>query len=113
MKEPPLAAAFAKMAQIPSVLPQVRMPRRDEDCPAAPICEAVGNLRKCCTAGGMLAGRNGEICTASLILLVGRALGMWPDEMIDEVEKQRIGFVPPESELSPESAPGASPAPPA
>lgn len=29
-------------------MPNITMPTRDEDCSAAPVCEAVGNLRNGC-----------------------------------------------------------------
>lgn len=79
-------------------MPEVRMPRREGDCPAAPVCEAIGNLRNACVAGASFPAseRGSDICMSSVILLIGRALRMWPKEMIDQVEEKRrqIGFQP-------------------
>ena len=27
-------------------LPEISLPIREDDCPAAPVCEAIGNIRK-------------------------------------------------------------------
>lgn len=74
-------------------VPEIRLPIREEDCSAAPVCEAVGNLRRGCQAGSSLLTRpDSQVCITSLILLVARLAGMWPQEMIDQVEKKRLGF---------------------
>ena len=45
---------------------------RREDCPAAPVCRAVGNLRKGCLAGGPPCNPL-DACLAGLVLAQG-----WP-----------------------------------
>lgn len=72
-------------------IPEIRFLPREDYCPAAPVCEAVGNLDESCRAGGPF-NLNSKICMASLILLLSRAFGIWPQEMIDEIERRRIGF---------------------
>ena len=73
-------------------LPEIRMPRRRLPT-AAPVCEAVGNLRKSCVKGSETPRGRSDVCISSLILLVARIAGMWPQEMIDQVEEsRRIGF---------------------
>ena len=79
--------------------PEVRLPVREGDCPAAPICESIGNLRKDCLAGaGLAAMMKSEKCMAGVILLISRLTGMWPPPMVESVEKKRhpIGFGAPE-----------------
>jgi hypothetical protein len=90
-------------------MPEIRMPRREDDCEAAPVCEAIGNLRKACTKGSMImtgAGPGLNVCIISIILLMSRAMGMWPQEMIDETEKNRIGFVAEPVGSTPQADPG-------
>ncbi|MBT4513247.1 MAG: hypothetical protein HOC20_13690 [Chloroflexi bacterium] len=75
-------------------LPEITRPINNEDCPAAPVCEALGNLR-----GGCVKGGSGlpppQACLAGLLLLFGRATGMVSPEMTDELKKQQpIGFRP-------------------
>lgn len=75
-------------------MPKIRLPKRDRDCNCAPVCEAIGNIGKVCLAGNELPVEPGpNLCMKSVILLISRALGMWPQEMIDETERSRIGFV--------------------
>lgn len=76
-------------------IPEIRLPSRDNDCPAAPVCEAVGNLRGNCLSGGDGTGLKAEKCMAGIILLISRLTGMWPPQMVEKVEKQRnrMGFL--------------------
>ena len=53
-------------------------PTRSEDCLAAPICGAIGNLRKGCTAGGS-GNMPSEVCMAGMIKLIARIPGVFPD----------------------------------
>lgn len=66
--------------------------RRDEDCPAAPICEVLGNAyNHCFTGGRALAGA--QHCLVSLVLLLGKQQGLWTREVEERVaEKRRMGF---------------------
>ena len=50
-------------------------PTNDEDCPASPICEHIGNLRKSCTAGGPLKIGASDVCYPSIVILLGRLAG--------------------------------------
>ena len=70
-------------------IPGVRLPKRDGDCPAAPICESVGGLKRECLAGSEenFKGISSQACMANLILLVSRISGLWPRQMVEEVEK--------------------------
>jgi hypothetical protein len=94
------------MFNIPDILkPEVRLPARAGDCPAAPICESIGNLRDDCLSGaGFGATMKTEKCMAGIILLISRLTGMWPPPMVESVEKGRqpIGFA------APQKKPGAS-----
>lgn len=76
-------------------LPQIEMPIKEEDCPAAPVCEAIGNLRKSCVKGSSaLTNPDLNTCLASVILLISMASGMWPNEKLEELQKKRgIGFL--------------------
>jgi len=75
---------------------EITFPIREKDCPAAPVCESIGNLRKECLEGNELhpIKSNANPCTAGLILLLSFAVGMWPEQKIEELqEKRKIGFV--------------------
>ena len=76
-------------------IPVVRRPARKEDCPAAPICESLGNLRRaCCADNGVITGPGLDVCIVSVILLVARLGGMWSKDMIEVAERKReVGFV--------------------
>lgn len=81
--------------QFSANVPKIRMPRRAKDCPASPVCEAIGNLRHGCTAGAVAFERQDpEVCMAGILLLIARLAGMWPQQMIEAVEEHRrkIGF---------------------
>jgi len=76
-------------------IPEIRLPVRKDDCPAAPVCESIGGLRRSCLKGGPgVTLQNMDKCIPSLILLISRIVGQWPPEMIDAVEADRktIGF---------------------
>jgi hypothetical protein len=80
---------------IPAInLPEIKLPRRSKDCPAAPICESVGNLRRACQEGSTaFNGPGADACIAGVLLLISRLAGMWPQQMVEEVEeKRKIGF---------------------
>ena len=48
--------------------PEIRLPIKENDCPAAPVCESVGNLRQACCAGSsLLTNPDANVCIASLI----------------------------------------------
>lgn len=76
---------------------------REGDCPAAPVCDAIGNLRDGCKAGSTDFRTNMSVCVISLILLISRLGGMWPKEALEELEKRRIGFATDEPGASPRS----------
>ncbi len=75
---------------------KVTFPIREKDCPAAPVCESIGNLRKECLGGNELhpIRSNPGICTAGLILMISLISGMWSEQKVEELqEKRKIGFV--------------------
>lgn len=74
-------------------LPEIRLPVREGDCPAAPVCESIGNLQENCIKGGTF-DVGTQKCMASLIILVSRVVQQWPEDMEERVEKNRaIGFL--------------------
>ncbi|MBC17110.1 MAG: hypothetical protein CL942_08665 [Desulfovibrio sp.] len=66
-------------------------------CPALPVCELVGNARNGCMTGG--GGKNWDhICLAGLILLTARGQGLYTDEMEEELQSRKIGFLQPQDQ---------------
>lgn len=69
----------------------------DDDCPALPICAAVGNARQGCSAGApMYSGHprmQANVCIAGLILLIARGQGLYTEEMETELQNRRIGYL--------------------
>lgn len=69
---------------------------KGDPCPALPICELVGNARKGCMNGG---GKDwAQICLAGLILLTARGQGLYTDEMEEELQSRKIGFLQPQDQ---------------
>jgi hypothetical protein len=53
--------------------------KREEDCPAAAVCDAVGNLRKSCIRGGVIFNdeeMRTQRCMAGIILLLAPMAGV-------------------------------------
>ena len=76
-----------------------RLPQftRGSDCPAVRVCEIVGNARKGCYAGCKsptpVTTMSMDVCIAGLILLTARGQGLFTQEMEDELQQRKIGFI--------------------
>jgi hypothetical protein len=72
-------------------------PVRDGDCPAATVCEALGNLSDSCLAGGRKSALASQNCMASLVIMDALQRGILKLEKVEEIvetQRKRIGFHP-------------------
>jgi len=50
--------------------------RSKNDCPAAPICHAIGNLRTDCVAGSSIMANQSKFCSISIVAFLGHISGI-------------------------------------
>lgn len=71
--------------------------QRGSDCPALQVCRIVGNARNGCYAGYKsptpVTSMSMDACIAGLILLTARGQGLFTQEMEDELQQRKIGFI--------------------
>lgn len=103
MSNNPLGDLLKNLQSVRPVIPNIKtpsfeLPKRGEDCPAAPICSYIGNARRGCFEGATLANNanNLEKCFASLIMIFG--VHLIKDKDFEEVKKRVIGFKPRDDE---------------
>jgi len=72
------------------------LPVRDGDCPAATLCEALGNIDESCLEGGRECIADSKRCLASIVLMHGLHFGMIRLEKVQKIveeKRSRIGFL--------------------
>jgi len=67
-------------------------PEKKNDCPAIPVCEALGNLHGQCRNGANITHPSYHNCIATLVLLLARASGQLSKRDQKKIEQRRIGF---------------------
>jgi hypothetical protein len=68
---------------------EVLCPQRQEDCPAAPLCRELGNLRRGCLAQGR---PEETACLAAVVLILATWSQALSPEVAEHLERRRIGF---------------------
>ena len=82
---------------MPRSISMPQLHQRGSDCPALQVCRIVGNARKACCAGCKsptpVTTMTMDACIAGLILLTARGQGLFTQEMEEELQQRKIGFI--------------------